>query len=75
MSDAVPKLLSGGTVTPDDYFMMFEVDRDNPLYTKPKYYIFFKGYGTSADLEKIRNAGNNPTMENSTVAVFTVPHR
>jgi hypothetical protein len=71
-NDAVQKLLSEGRVAPSDYFMLFEADRSNPLYTTPQYYVFFKKYGADADLENIRS-GNNLVAENDAVAVFKVP--
>lgn len=72
-NDAVQKLLTEGRVDPSDYFMLFEADRSNPLYTTPQYYVFFKKYGADADLKNIRS-GNNLVVENDAVAVFKVPY-
>jgi hypothetical protein len=71
-ADAVDKLITTGRVEPSDYFMLFEADRDsNPLYKSPRYFVFFKAYGTEAQLAAIR-AKSQPSHETAVLAVFDV---
>jgi hypothetical protein len=71
-ADAVDKLMTTGRVEPSDYFMLFEADRDNnPLYKSPRYFIFFKAYGTEAQLAAIRTKAQ-PSHETTVLAVFNV---
>ena len=71
-ADAVDKLMTTGRVEPSDYFMLFEADRDhNPLYKSPRYFVFFKAYGTEAQLAAIRTKAQ-PPIETAVLAVFDV---
>lgn len=66
------KLLAGEAVTPDDYWMLFERDRANPLYERPPYFVYFKGlvifvYDWSFLSEF------QPAFEGNDYAVYSVP--
>jgi hypothetical protein len=68
--DAVDKLLTTGRVSTSDYFMLFEADRDNPDYVSPRYFVFFKAYGSPEQLAAIRA---QPVADNRVIALFKVP--
>ena len=69
------QLMLNDKVTPGrltDYFMLFEADRDiNPLHNRPRYFVFFKAYGTEAELAAIK-AKSRPSQESAVLAVFEV---
>jgi hypothetical protein len=71
-ADAVKKLFLEGQVATDDYFMFFEVNKLNKIYEKPHYYVFFKKFGTMAELELIRGYGKPLILENSSIVIFKI---
>jgi hypothetical protein len=73
--DGAERLFLHGTVSPDDYFMIFEVDRlHNRQYTRPDYYVLYKFPGSDQQLERLVKAGAVILKEGNTYALFRVPH-
>jgi hypothetical protein len=73
--EAAERLFLQGTVSPDDYFMIFEVDRrHNRQYTRPEYYVLYKFPGWDRHLERLVKAGAVILKEGNTYALFRVPH-
>ena len=72
-AEAVPKLLSQGSVSLGDYFMIYEDDQEvNELYRHPKFYVYFKWPN---DTERLRwlKARFEPIREGNSYALFAVP--
>ncbi|MEZ5785110.1 MAG: hypothetical protein R3D62_01190 [Xanthobacteraceae bacterium] len=69
-ADAVPALLSTGKVRLDDYFMLFERDRNNPRYTRPDYFLFFRGMGSAEQIDDLIGRGFKPMAEGNSYLLF-----
>jgi hypothetical protein len=66
------KLLSGGSVGPDDYLWLTERDRTNPMYQRPKYLVFYKGISIFADDWSVLS-GYVPIAEGNDYAIYAIP--
>jgi hypothetical protein len=65
-------LLSGGSIRPEDCIMLWERDRANPMYQKPKYFVFYKGLSIfGADWSFL--AEYAPMSEGNDIAIYSIP--
>lgn len=66
-------LLSGQTVTADDYWMLLERDSNsNPIYIKPHYFVFYKGLVIFKDDWSVLDEFL-PIEEGNDYAIYSIP--